>query len=75
VTLSKPSDRLKNLTLPIRRLALGLNDYTLEELDAMLAHAEDIGLDDYDVYDTMQEHYSARHAAKFLFLDLFDGVE
>jgi hypothetical protein len=75
VTLSKPSDRLKSLTLPIRRLALGLNDYTLEELDAMLAHAEDIGLDDYDVYDTLLEYYNARCAAKFLFLELFEDVE
>lgn len=54
---------------------MGLNDYTLEELDAMLAHAEDLGLDEYDVYDTMQEHYSARHVAKFLFLELFEGVD
>jgi hypothetical protein len=75
VTLSKPFGRLKSLTLPIRRLALGLNDYTLEEFAEMLAYAEDIGLDDHAVYDTLQAHYDARHAAKILFLDLFDGVE
>ncbi len=54
---------------------MGLNDYTLEEFAEMLAYAEDIGLDDHAVYDTLQAHYDARHAAKILFLDLFDGVE
>lgn len=54
---------------------MGLNDYTLEELDAMLDNADEIGLSDYPVYEAIQSHYDARYAAKFLFLDLFDGVE